>query len=591
MKEKITAREYDPSLRADRSENSFRNPYEGLFYRNVEWKGAKRRVLCYTPLSARIQTRKLFFWLPGGVTAEEFLNGSPWADISEGDGCRLILLEADESGKYGDPETEIGFLYESERIIFQDTAKDWAPATGDGNYVAGFGDGAELAARAAITNPAKFSGVGVFGPSGLTAKELDEIFDAPLHAFGNNEFVDGYTNGCCPLPAFICGAKGENDDVAAYLREVNATGSPFQTPYGTVYFQTPSPREDNRNHKPVSRVISCERIDAADAWKDEALMRALWEDLFDPIYRFVEDPCGALRPYISLSEPLFLLYNERMAHSDFSEPMLRPFAVYLPSCYDDSKEWPLVVATHGFSAGWEYFAHNSEWWRVAEDRGFIVVFTQALPTEGTAGTPRWRSSFLSARSMPGRKKDSEEAFLSEIAYFRKVVETVERDFRIDKTRVYCTGHSNGSVMTYGVSRYMKDVFAASAQAGASVWQYADLSDAPKEALKMPALNIENGFDRETDPDDRNSGFANELRFRLLENGMDPESAEYSEGFDGKFRDRVYRNDRGLPLVHAVVYPNACHAYFPEISYYIWDHFFCDFSRDAKGKTFYRGIEV
>ena len=586
----IEVRRYDENLVADTSENPFRNPYEGLFYQEILWKGEKRRVLCYTPLSAGIQTRKIFLWLPEGVTAEAFINGSVWPEISEGDGCRLILLEAGESGKYGDFETENGFLYEAERVIFQDTSKDWAPATGDGNYVAGFGKAAALAARAALTNPAKFSGLGVFGDADFTAEELEKLFDAPLRAFGNDQYVDGFRNGICPLPAMVVNAEGKNADVVAYLKRINNCGAPLSDCGMTLYPAVPSAREDTRNHKPVSRVLLADCADPAESWKDEKLMKALWNKVFDPVYRFVENPCGGLRPYIQLTESMFRFYNIRMAHADFPEPMVRQFIVYKPSYYDESREWPLVVATHGFTAGYGYFSRNTEWWRVAEDRGFVVAFAQALPTEGRAGTPRWRSSFLSARSMMGRRKDSEEAFLSEIAYFRKLVETVEADYKIDRTRVYCTGHSNGSVMTYGISRYMKDVFAASAQAGASVWQYLDLKDAPVEDRMLPALNIENGFDRETDPDDMNSGFANELRFRLFENGI-PQDAPYTEGFDGMFKDRVYQNAQGYPLVHAVVYPNACHAYFPEISYFIWDRFFSDFSRGADGKTYYRGNEV
>ena len=38
--------------------------------------------------------------------------------------------------------------------------------------------------------------------------------------------------------------------------------------------------------------------------------------------------------------------------------------------------------------------------------------------------------------------------VDELSYFRQVVAQVKEDYTIDATRVYATGHSNGSCMTW-----------------------------------------------------------------------------------------------------------------------------------------------
>ena len=111
------ANKYDPTLRADRSENPYASPYYGLWYKTLMIEGEERRVCLYTPKSAFPQLRKLILWLPEKVSAEEFLSESIWAEISERGDLYLMLLESGKNG-YSTYETEEKYQIAAEQACW-----------------------------------------------------------------------------------------------------------------------------------------------------------------------------------------------------------------------------------------------------------------------------------------------------------------------------------------------------------------------------------------------------------------------------------------------------------------------------------------
>ena len=304
----------------------------------------------------------------------------------------------------------------------------------------------------------------------------------------------------------------------------------------------------------------------------------VWSDFFSPVCRYLGQPYGALRTYYTLDDIGMEVYYQDMDMPLYDKPIERMWGVYAPSSYDGSEALPVVVVTHGFTGQFSMFAHNNEWWRVAEDRNFIAVFPQATPFEGSkAGTARWVS------------QETEESVLAEITYFENVLDSVKENYNVDETRIYATGHSNGGRMTYELSEYMADTFAATAAVGNSVKRYETIEDTPQGELIMPYYNIECEYDNTTNPDDPEGNLYWEMMYRLKTNRFDdPTTAEYTENYNGLYSMRTYQNDQGIPVVQYSVYDDACHAYFPEISYLVWDNFFTNYSRDENGNSYYRG---
>ena len=183
-----------------------------------------------------------------------------------------------------------------------------------------------------------------------------------------------------------------------------------------------------------------------------------------------------------------------------------------------------------------------------------------------------------------------EEFQSEINYFRTVVEDVKKHYNIDASRIYCTGHSNGSIMTYGLSMEMGDVFAASAQIGASCWQFDSIDDMPKDHYRMPALNLSCENDRWKDPYNKEDPLYWELLWRRVENGVDPDAEPFVLD-NGTVITYVWNNPDGIPVVKFAIYRDSNHSFHSGIAWYVWDEFLSNYSRGEDGTRYYGGRAI
>ena len=118
------ARKYDVTRMPEVSENPYASPYYGLWYKEIPCGDTLRRYYLYTPESYFPQMRNLSIFLPEGMGAEEFLEKSPWAGISEKESVLLILLVPGEGG-YADTESEEA--YYRVLTIWQDTVYGGQP--------------------------------------------------------------------------------------------------------------------------------------------------------------------------------------------------------------------------------------------------------------------------------------------------------------------------------------------------------------------------------------------------------------------------------------------------------------------------------
>jgi predicted esterase len=117
---------------------------------------------------------------------------------------------------------------------------------------------------------------------------------------------------------------------------------------------------------------------------------------------------------------------------------LQPYQVFVPSSYDKSKAFPLVIALHGMGGDENsYFqAYAQGAFKVeADKRGYVVA------------CPKGRKP---ASMYIG---DAEKDVMDVIAEMR-------RAYNIDPDRIYLTGHSMGGYGTWSVAMSHPDVFAA-----------------------------------------------------------------------------------------------------------------------------------
>jgi predicted esterase len=127
----------------------------------------------------------------------------------------------------------------------------------------------------------------------------------------------------------------------------------------------------------------------------------------------------------------------RKAYRSAVDQTLQPYRLFIPEGYDGSKTAPMVVALHGMGGDENgmFDGYGKELTGDAQAHGFIVV------------APKGRGPAAMYRG------DAEKDVLDVIA-------EVERDYKVDKSRVYLMGHSMGGFGTWSIAVAHPELFAA-----------------------------------------------------------------------------------------------------------------------------------
>lgn len=151
---------------------------------------------------------------------------------------------------------------------------------------------------------------------------------------------------------------------------------------------------------------------------------------------------------------------------------------------------PVVFVFHGTSQDGEKFYSDSLWREKADAEGFIAVFPTALTycykedenRDGNYDVPgemrvstKWSNGRLGevdgfplcdatelAKLDPARRAQVEHPFIDDVVFVDAMLELLGRSYRIDKTRVYATGFSNGASFTSRLAQERSQRFAAAA---------------------------------------------------------------------------------------------------------------------------------
>ena len=156
---------------------------------------------------------------------------------------------------------------------------------------------------------------------------------------------------------------------------------------------------------------------------------------------------------IALVEAVSYHVRNRSNGTIVSAGLEREYLLYVPRSYDRSRPTPLVISLHGGSMWPAAQMETSQWNRVADEHGFIVVYPSGLSGRG----PRaWR-----AGGSLGSERDVQ--FISEL------IDTLRASYNIDSTMVYANGLSNGGSMAFLLSCTLSDRIAAVGVVGIAVF--------------------------------------------------------------------------------------------------------------------------
>jgi len=130
-----------------------------------------------------------------------------------------------------------------------------------------------------------------------------------------------------------------------------------------------------------------------------------------------------------------------------------PYRMYVPTAYNGSKAFPLIVALHGLGGTEDAFfdGYNKVLPPLAESHGYIVAAPLGYRVDGSYG---WGLGNPPADPATKRTQDfSEQDVL-------QVLQHVRQQYKIDDSRIYLMGHSMGGIGTWKIAPKYPDIWAA-----------------------------------------------------------------------------------------------------------------------------------
>jgi polyhydroxybutyrate depolymerase len=126
----------------------------------------------------------------------------------------------------------------------------------------------------------------------------------------------------------------------------------------------------------------------------------------------------------------------------------REYLLHVPAHLDSTRPVPLVISLHGAALWPGTQMEVSQWNRVADENGFIVVYPAGTDLSGSgAGMLPFRAWVLGPKS-------------SNVPFIETLIDTISATHRIDADRIFVNGFSNGGAMTFAVSCRLSSKIAA-----------------------------------------------------------------------------------------------------------------------------------
>ncbi|HTF02885.1 MAG TPA: PHB depolymerase family esterase [Bacteroidia bacterium] len=149
-----------------------------------------------------------------------------------------------------------------------------------------------------------------------------------------------------------------------------------------------------------------------------------------------------MRHYLFL---LLLLFTCRysfaqttVADSLVHNSLVRTYSFYVPASYIPGQPVPLVIDLHGFGSDGPTHAQRSNFQAIADTANFIVAHPNG--TRETITQQRfWNYGAPLVSSV------------DDVGFLEALIDTISADYSINQNRIYCSGMSNGTFMSYYVA--------------------------------------------------------------------------------------------------------------------------------------------
>ena len=142
------------------------------------------------------------------------------------------------------------------------------------------------------------------------------------------------------------------------------------------------------------------------------------------------------------------------------EGVERHFIVSIPRNYTHQEAFPVVFMFHGTSGTGEKFYNISGWKEKGEQEGIITVFPTALKycyidSDGKQkNKTKWNDGKLETYVCSG------VTLKDDVLFVRNILKRLRKHLKIDESRIYASGFSNGAGFVSRLAVDLSDVLAA-----------------------------------------------------------------------------------------------------------------------------------
>ena len=448
--------------------NALRPSVVGLLEKTVEIGGVERRFLVYLPEDVRASTSGVFVLGDNGVTAQQMFEESNWRELADTDEYKekfivFYLEPANGAWEIDAPENDLAYMH---AVWLMSHARDEFCLHEAKAYLAGYGAGGAMAQMLAMDEPALYAGV-----ASVDAAPIPEAYIASkreehcvlLNGYEDPDGKYGYQKKEFTVPAWIISdapvAETAESAIAKHWRASAKTAEmPHQLRPDTVEYLREEPAPYGVNQEKEAFRVWISRIENASAEHGKMVNRRLYTEFFNRVRRWMSSPGGDLRMAFDPVRDLGMEY-----HYEEIDGWMREYYVYVPASVKAAPEQPvpLVFAMHGYSCSGEIYAGNSDWHKVADQYGFIVVYPTAAHGYLRLDGPNNPAVGPNDTELPAwNLLDFCPVAPDELVFFDEMIERVCAAHAIDRSRIYATGHSLGSLMTQYLGLARPHVFAA-----------------------------------------------------------------------------------------------------------------------------------
>ncbi|MDO4174926.1 MAG: S-layer homology domain-containing protein [Eubacteriales bacterium] len=561
----------------------------------------------YVPSNFEYCSPGVMLLTPDGVTATEWLDselGQKWVSVADTNGIALVVAEP-QDGKWNlndlqSARDDEAYLYGIYGKITDKT--DENESTFDLNeralYLVGYDEGATAANEMAMKWPALFAGVTAVGgdavPSDVASALGNEISYPFAEASTEGREENNLPNKEIPVRIWQIETDSSHKSDIVYWTAANDLSSSSEEKTNDIATVVSNLDEDGNAEPEQVWYSSADSIDSVDP-------SVIYGQFLADVQRFVGDPGGYLEWTIQHENDGthgFFLNEEKV------DGYTRRWYTYVPQSYDGSTEYPLVVAMHGYSSAISAFTGDSRWQNVADKYGIIIVFPQAYVNHAGYGSngipvPVW-NNYSTVLNNTESYEDPDD-----VGFIKYLVDDAKADYNIDATRVYATGHSNGSAMTWMLAQDAAEYFTAVAPIGFNWGSYpgyaldggtVDYSGCEDNSYVLPVWCMTGSYDvGEADDYSANTKNGKTVSYWKAQNGTYAVPDKTSEIRDTRaehiYTTTTYSGENDAPLVRFTQISNNCHSYMEDIAFMVWEEFFTDYTREADGTLYYKGQKV